>query len=78
MIVSLPKERWGSVTGIINTIFGLGHLLGISISGLLLTLAFQHYSGIPGATPEPGNPLAFTSSVNVTFLGGMAMLLVSF
>lgn len=77
MIVSLPKERWGSVAGIINTIFGLGHLLGISFSGLLLTLAFQYYSGISGAAPEPGNPLPFTLSVNVTFWGGMAMLVVS-
>ena len=77
MIVSLPKERWGSVAGIINTIFGLGHLLGISLSGLLLTLAFQYYSGIAGAAPEPSNPLPFTSSVNVTYWGGMGMLIVS-
>lgn len=77
MIVSLPKERWGSVAGIINTIFGLGHLLGISFSGLLLTLAFQYYSGISGAAPEPNNPLPFTLSVNVTFWGGMAILVVS-
>ena len=77
MIVSLPKERWGSVAGLINTIFGLGHLLGISFSALLLTFAFQHYSGLSGAAPDPNNRLPFTSSVNLTFLGGMTMLLVS-
>jgi len=77
MIVSLPKERWGSIAGIINTIFGLGNLLGISFSALLLTLAFQYYSGTPGAAPDPTNPEPFTLSVNVTFWGGIAILIVS-
>ena len=77
MIVCLPKERWGSVAGIINTIFGLGHLLGISFSALLLTLAYQHYSGIPGATPHPSDLVPFTLSVNVTHWGGLIMLVFS-
>ncbi len=77
MIVSLPKERWGSVAGIINTIFGLGHLLGISFSALLLTVAYQHYSGSPGATPQPSDLIPFTLSVNVTHWGGMTMLVLS-
>ena len=31
--------------------FGLGHMLGISLSGIFLTLAFRFYSGDPGTTP---------------------------
>ncbi|HMA81612.1 MAG TPA: MFS transporter, partial [Candidatus Binatia bacterium] len=48
MIGSLPKENWGTAIGIINGIFGLGQMLGISLSGIFLTLAFRYYSGIPG------------------------------
>ena len=33
MIGSLPKEHWGTAIGIINGIFGLGHMLGISLAG---------------------------------------------
>jgi EmrB/QacA subfamily drug resistance transporter len=71
---SLPREDRGFATGIIHTIFGLGNMLGISVGGALLTIAFQHYSGIPGATPRPDIPLAFVSSMNVCY---MAALLVS-
>jgi MFS family permease len=34
MIRVLPKEQWGTAIGIINGIFGLGHMLGISLSGI--------------------------------------------
>lgn len=77
MVISLPKEHWGSATGMIHTVFGLGSMLGISIGGFLLTLAFRHYSGISDAMPDPGNALAFASSVNLTFAGGMAMALLA-
>ena len=53
MVSSLPKEHWGIAIGIINGIFGLGQLLGISLSGIFLTLAFRFYSGDPGDNPEP-------------------------
>src|SRR5262249_24939845 len=55
MVTSLPKEHWGTAVGIINAIFGLGHLLGISLSAILLTIAFRYYSGEPAATPHPGD-----------------------
>ncbi len=67
IIGSVPKEHRGFATGMIHTMFGLGHMLGISVGGLLLTVAFQHYSGVPGATPTPSNPLAFVSSVNAVY-----------
>src|SRR5262245_2584371 len=68
MVSSLPKEHWGMAIGIINGIFGLGHMLGISLSGILLTLAFRFYSGIPGTTPNPGDARLFVASMNVTYL----------
>ncbi len=82
MISSLPKENWGTAIGIINGIFGLGHMLGISLSGIALTLAFQYYSGVPGITPNPENAPLFVASINVTFLFAMGIsfipLLTSF
>jgi MFS family permease len=76
MISSLPKEHWGTAIGIINGIFGLGHMLGISLSGIFLTLAFRYYSGIPGTTPNPGDTQVFVASMNVTYLFALGLSLI--
>lgn len=73
MVRSLPKEHWGIAVGIINTIFGLGHMLGISLSGVLLTLAFRYYSGEPQATPNPADAPVFVKSMNVTYLTALGI-----
>jgi EmrB/QacA subfamily drug resistance transporter len=74
---ALPKEDRGFATGIIHTIFGLGHILGISVGGMLLTIAFRHYAGIPGATPHPDHPSAFVSAMNVCYLAALLMSVVA-
>ncbi|HTF94041.1 MAG TPA: MFS transporter, partial [Verrucomicrobiae bacterium] len=76
MIGSLPKEHWGTAIGIINGIFGLGHMLGISLSGIFLTLAFRYYSGIPGTTPDPGDTQVFVASMNATYLFALGISFV--
>ncbi len=76
MVSSLPKEHWGSAIGIINGIFGLGHMLGISLSGIFLTSAFRYYSGIPGTTPNPGDTQVFVASMNVTYLFALGISLI--
>ena len=76
MIGSLPKEHWGTAIGIINGIFGLGHMLGISLSGIFLTLGFRYYSGIPGITPNPGDTQVFVASMNITYLFALAISIV--
>lgn len=77
MIGSLPKENWGSAIGIINGIFGLGQMLGISLSGIFLTWAFRYYSGIPGTTPDPGDTRVFVASMNATYLFALGISVVS-
>ncbi|HEU4343581.1 MAG TPA: MFS transporter [Candidatus Binatia bacterium] len=77
MVSSLPKEHWGTAIGIINGIFGLGHMLGISLSGIFLTLAFRFYSGDPGTTPNPGDAQLFVASMNVTYLFALAISVIS-
>ena len=76
MISSLPKEHWGTAIGIINGIFGLGQMLGISLSGIFLTLAFRYYSGIPGTTPDPGDTHIFVASMNVTYMFALAIVVI--
>jgi MFS family permease len=76
MISSLPKEHWGMAIGVINGIFGLGQMLGISLSGIFLTLAFRYYSGLPGTTPNPGDAQVFVASMNVTYLFALGISLV--
>ena len=76
MIGSLPKENWGTAIGIINGIFGLGQMFGISLSGIFLTLAFRYYSGIPGTTPNPGDTQVFVASMNVTYLFALGISLI--
>jgi len=76
MVSSLPKEHWGIAIGIINGIFGLGHMLGISLSGILLTVAFRFYSGDPGTTPNPGDTHVFVASMNVTYLFALGISLI--
>ena len=77
MVTSLPKNQWGIGTGIIHSIFGLGHLLGISLTGVVLTLAFRHYSGLAGVEPGPNHPVAFVSSINAAFMVAMGISLIS-
>jgi MFS family permease len=76
MVSSLPKEHWGIAIGIINGIFGLGHMLGISLTGIFLTLAFRYYSGVPGTTPDPGDTQVFVASMNVTYLFALAISVI--
>ncbi|HEX2226801.1 MAG TPA: MFS transporter [Candidatus Binatia bacterium] len=76
MVSSLPKEHWGIAIGVINGIFGLGHMLGISLTGIFLTVAFRYYSGVPGMTPDPGDTQVFVASMNVTYLFALAISVI--
>jgi EmrB/QacA subfamily drug resistance transporter len=82
IIGSVPREYRGFATGLVQMMFGLGSLLGISLGGLLLTVLFRHYSGLPDATPTAEAPAPFVAAINTTFgvcLGLMTVgLLVSF
>ena len=76
MIRALPKAHWGTAIGIINGVFGFGQMFGISLSGILLTLAFRHYTGDSAATPDPGNAQLFVRSMNLTYLCALGIAVV--
>ncbi|MBI1993105.1 MAG: MFS transporter [Deltaproteobacteria bacterium] len=77
IIGSVPKEHRGFANGMVHTAFELGHLLGVSVGGLLLTVAYEYYSGIAGVTPSAENPLAFVSSMNASYVAAVGLTLIA-
>src|SRR5207245_505550 len=77
IIGSVPREYRGFATGMVQTIFGISALLGISLGGMLLTLAFRHYSGVAGATPSAEHPGAFVAAMNVTYFACLVLIIVA-
>jgi len=73
IIGSVPKEYRGFAAGIIHAAFGLGHMLGVAFSALLLAFTFQYYSGVSDAMPSPENPFAFVSSMNTSYAAAIVI-----
>ena len=67
IIGSVPREYRGFATGLVQMVFGLGSLLGISLGGALLTLMFRRYTGVPDATPTADSAGPFVFAMNATF-----------
>ena len=67
IIASVPREYRGFATGLVQMLFGLGSLLGLSLGGALLTLLFRHYSGIPDATPTAAAAGPFVAAMRTTY-----------
>jgi MFS family permease len=67
IIGSVPREYRGFATGLVQMVFGLGSLLGISLGGALLTVMFRRYSGIPDATPTADAPGPFVAAMSTTY-----------
>jgi hypothetical protein len=68
IIGSVPREYRGFATGLVQMVFGLGSLLGISLGAGLLTVMFRHYSGIPDATPSAASPGPFVAAMSATYV----------
>jgi len=78
IIGSVPREYRGFATGMVQTIFGISALLGISLGGALLTVAFRYYSGVADATPTAAQPRAFVASMNVAYFACLALMACAF
>jgi EmrB/QacA subfamily drug resistance transporter len=76
IIGSVPREYRGFATGLVQMMFGLGSLLGISLGGLLLTVMFRYYSGVADATPTAEAPAPFVAAINTTFAVCLALMTV--
>ena len=67
IIGSVPRLYRGFATGLVQMMFGLGSLLGISLGGALLTQMFRYYTGLPDATPSADVPDAFVAAMSATY-----------
>jgi EmrB/QacA subfamily drug resistance transporter len=68
-LVMVPKEYRGFAAGMVQTVFGVGSLLGISLAGVLLTVLFRSRVGLADARPSAAaDPLAFVSSMHAICL----------
>ncbi len=77
IIGSVPREYRGFATGMVQTIFGISALLGISLGGVLLTLAFRYYAGAANAMPSAEHPGAFVAAMNVTYFACLVLMIVA-
>jgi EmrB/QacA subfamily drug resistance transporter len=77
IIGSVPREYRGFATGLVQMVFGVGSLLGISLAGALLTVMFRHYSGIADATPSADAPGPFVAAMSATYAGCLVIMLVA-
>jgi EmrB/QacA subfamily drug resistance transporter len=77
IIGSVPRAYRGFATGLVQMLFGLGSLLGISLGGVLLTAMFRHYSGLPDATPSARAPGPFVSAMSATYAVCFVLMLVA-
>ena len=77
IIGSVPRAYRGFATGLVQMLFGLGSLLGISLGGALLTAMFRHYSGLPDATPSADAPGPFVAAMSATYVVCFALMVAA-
>jgi EmrB/QacA subfamily drug resistance transporter len=75
IIGSVPRAYRGFATGLVQMLFGLGGLLGISLGGALLTRMFRIYSGVADATPSAALPGPFVSAMGATYAACFVLML---
>ncbi len=73
ILQAAPKGDMGLASGTLTLMFSLGTILGISLGGVAMTIAFQAHTGISGAAPTPEHPAAFVAALNDTFLAATVL-----
>ena len=77
MIAMMPKEHRGFASAMNHVTFGFGSVFGIALGGLSMSLALEHFTGVPGATLTTDNPAGFVSALNTTFLAAIGLTLIA-
>ena len=75
MIGMMPREHRGFASSMNHVTFGVGNVLGVALGSFVMAIAFEHYTGLAGASPTTNNPNAFVGAVNVTFLAATGLSL---
>jgi EmrB/QacA subfamily drug resistance transporter len=76
MIAMMPAEHRGFASAVNHVTFGLGNVLGVALSSLLMSVAFEQHTGSARTALTAANPLGFVAALNVTFLAAAGWSLV--
>jgi predicted MFS family arabinose efflux permease len=68
LVSMMPREHRGFASGANHVVFGLGNVLGVALSGVMMTAAFEYHTGISGIRPSAENPAAFVAALNTALL----------
>jgi EmrB/QacA subfamily drug resistance transporter len=68
MIAMTPAEHRGFASAVNHVTFGLGNVVGVALSSLLMSVAFEHHTGIAGTALTTANPAGFVAALNTTFI----------
>jgi EmrB/QacA subfamily drug resistance transporter len=77
MIAMMSKEHRGFASAMNHVTFGFGSVFGVALGGLSMSLAFEHYTGVPTASLTTANPLGFVSALNTTFFAAIGLTLIA-
>jgi MFS family permease len=76
MIGMMPAEHRGFASAVNHVTFGLGNVLDVALSSLLMSVAFEQHTGSAGTALTAANPSGFVAALNVTFLAAAGWSLV--
>lgn len=76
MISMMPKEHRGFASAMNHVAFGFGNVFGVSLGGLCMSLAFEHYTGISESSLTTSDAVGFVAALNVTFLVSIGFALI--
>ena len=76
MIGMIPAEHRGFASAVNHVAFGLGNVVGVALSSLLMSVAFEQHTGIGTTAPTAANTSGFVAALNITFLAAAGSSLV--
>jgi EmrB/QacA subfamily drug resistance transporter len=76
MIAMMPGQHRGFASAVNHVTFGLGNVLGVALSSLLMSVVFEQHTGSAGTALTAANPSGFVAALNVTFLAAAGWSLV--
>jgi len=77
MISMMPREHRGFASAVNHVTFGFANVLGVALGGLSMSLAFEHYTGMPAANLTTDNPMGFVAALNITFLSAIIFSVIA-
>jgi len=77
MISMMAKEHRGFASAMNHVAFGFGNVFGVSLSGLCMALAFEHFTGMGATSLTTANPVGFVAALNITFLAAIGLSVIA-